>query len=494
MRVRSAPVNRPRTERLAAPDIHGADMRQDGDVPADHAALAALPRVDALVDAAGALVERHGRAAATGALRAAVASARAALLAGDAAGADPAALVTAATAALDRRRPGPPRRVVNAAGIVVHTNLGRAPLSSAARAAVADAAGYCDLEYELAEGVRGARTARLEPLLVDATGAQAGTAVNNAAAALVLVLAALASGRDVVVSRGELVEIGGSFRLPEVMAASGARLLEVGTTNRTRAADYAAACTRPDRDVALLLRVHPSNYRVTGFVETPTVPELAEVAATHGVPLVHDTGSGYLGGELDGAGQTRAASWLDGEPAVRDSLAEGSDLVLCSADKLLGGPQGGLLVGRQDLVERCRRHPLARALRLDKLRVAALCATLEAHVRGAAREVPTWAALTADEAPLRARAGVLAAAVGGEVVPAVTLVGGGSAPGAGVATPAVRVPTPAATAVAARLRAHDPPVVVRVVDGALLCDLRTVEPDDDAVLVAALRAALQPGG
>lgn len=455
-------------------------------MPADPAAL---PRVDSLVAVASPLVQRHGRTATTEALRAALQRSRVALLAGEPAATEPAALIAAAGAALDRRRPSPPRRVVNAAGIVVHTNLGRAPLSAAARAALAQAAGYCDLEYDLAAGTRGSRAARLDPLLADATGAESGTVVNNAAAALVLVLAALASGRDVVVSRGELVEIGGSFRLPDIMAASGARLLEVGTTNRTRSADYAGACARADRDVALLLRVHPSNYRVTGFVETPTVPELAEVAAAHGVPLVHDTGSGYLGGEVDGP----PPPWLQGEPSVRDSLVGGADLVLCSADKLLGGPQAGLLVGREDLVERCRRHPLARALRLDKLRLAALWATLEAHVRGAAQEVPTWAALTADEGALRARADALALAVGGEVIAGATLVGGGSAPGAEVATPAVRVPTPTATGSAARLRAGDPPVVVRVVDGALLCDLRTVDPADDPVLVAALRRALASG-
>lgn len=481
----TARVNRPRWHDWLVPAPPPTAARA---ARTARAALAALPRIDDLVAAAEALVDAHGRAATTDALRGAVERARAALVRGERPTTDLRSLVDAAGTALRARRPGPPRRVVNAAGIVVHTNLGRAPLSAAARAAVADAAGYCDLEYDLDGGGRGARAARLEPLLVDATGAAAGTAVNNAAAALVLVLAALAAGRDVVVSRGELVEIGGSFRLPDVMAASGARLLEVGTTNRTRADDYAAACARPDRDVALLLRVHPSNYRITGFTATPTVEELAGVAAAHGVPLVHDTGSGLLGGELGAA----APAWLEGEPSVRGSLDAGSDLVLCSGDKLLGGPQAGLLVGRADLVERCRRHPLARALRLDKLRIAALVATLEAHLRGAATELPTWAALTCEPDALRARAEVLAAAVGGEVVPGTTLVGGGVAPGAGVPGPVVRV---AATgAVAARLRAGDPPVVVRVADGALLCDLRTVDPADDALLAAALRTALDRPG
>ncbi|HWB71226.1 MAG TPA: L-seryl-tRNA(Sec) selenium transferase [Egibacteraceae bacterium] len=449
---------------------------------ADRSELAALPRIDALVDASADLVARYGRPATTAALRRAVEAARAALLAGRPGVPGPDDLAAAAAAELAARRPGPPRPVINAAGVVVHTNLGRAPLSQAARQAMLDAAGYCDLEYDLAGGVRGSRGARLDPLLAEATGAQAGTAVNNAAAALVLVLTALAGGRDVLVSRGELVEIGGSFRLPEIMAASGARLVEVGTTNRTRASDYAPG--GPGADVALILKVHPSNYRITGFTAEPTVAELAAVARAREVPLVHDVGSGLLG--------HRPEPWLHDEPTVRVSLEAGADLVLCSGDKLLGGPQAGLLVGRSDLVALCRRHPLARALRLDKLRVAALVATLESHLRDALDELPIWAMLHDDPAQLRRRAEALAAAVGGEVVDGATLIGGGAVPGHDLPSPLVRLRCPSPDAVARRLRQGHPPVVARVDDAAVWFDLRTVDRADDSVLVRCLADALGP--
>ncbi|HVL99370.1 MAG TPA: L-seryl-tRNA(Sec) selenium transferase [Egibacteraceae bacterium] len=440
----------------------------------DRAGLARLPRIDDLVAAAGDLVARYGRGPATAALRAAVDVARARLL--DAGGEPPDAteLVAAADADLARRRPGPPRRVYNAAGVVVHTNLGRAPLSDDARQAMLDAAGYCDLEYDLATGRRGSRGARLDPLLAETAGAQDALAVNNCAAALVLTLAALAPGADVAVSRGELVEIGGSFRLPEIMAASGARLVEVGTTNRTRAVDYAVD------GVALLLKVHPSNYRITGFAEAPGVAAVADVARDLGVPLVHDVGSGLLVDSDE--------PWLAGEPSLAGSLAEGADLVLASGDKLLGGPQAGILAGRADLVERCRRHPLARALRLDKLRIAGLVATLEAHLRGT--PVPTWAMLRADPVVIAARAKALAARLGGEVTEGATLVGGGSAPGLSVRTPVVRLGAARPDAAADRLRAGDPPIVVRVDDGALWVDLRTVPPEADDLLGERLAAVL----
>lgn len=442
---------------------------------ADRSALARLPRIDDLVAEAGDLVAQYGREPTTAALRHEVDLARRRLVEEGGAAPSSMEIVASAFAALGSRRPGPPRAVLNAAGVVVHTNLGRAPLSEAARQAVTDAAGYCDLEYDLETGRRGSRGARLDPLLAEATGAQAGFAVNNCAAALVLTLAALAPGRDVAVSRGELVEIGGSFRLPEIMAASGARLVEVGTTNRTRAGDY-------DVDgVALLLKVHPSNFRVTGFTQAAGVEALAEVARARGVPLVHDVGSGLLA-EHD-------EPWLDDEPSIGGSLAAGADLVLASGDKLLGGPQAGILVGRADLVDRCRRHPLARALRLDKLRLAALVVTIEEHLRGG--DVPTWAMLRADAAGLTQRAQELAARVGGDVTEGATLVGGGSAPGLAVPTPVVRITGERPDAVAARLRAGDPPIIVRVEDGAVWIDLRTVPPDADTLLAEAVMAALR---
>lgn len=438
--------------------------------------LSALPRIDHLVADAADLVERYGREPTTAALRDAVDAARASALAGERVP-DRAAILAAAAGDLASRRPGPPRRVVNATGVVLHTNLGRAGLSAAALAAVGAAGGYCDLEYDLATGQRGSRLARLEPLLGEATGAEAATAVNNAAAALVLVLAALAAGREVLVSRGELVEIGGSFRLPEIMAASGARLTEVGTTNRTRASDYA----RAGGDIAMILRVHPSNYRITGFHEEPALADLAEVARQRGVPLVHDVGSGLL--------RERPEPWLEGEPSVRGSLGDGTDVVLCSGDKLLGGPQAGLVAGRADLVAACKRHPLARALRLDKLRIAALVVTLEAHLRGTLDDVPTWRMLLAGGARLRERCAALAERVGGEVVDGASLVGGGAVPERAVPGPAVRLDCRSPAAMAARLRAGDPPVVARIEDGALLVDLRTVAEEDDGVVARRLAAA-----
>ena len=440
--------------------------------------LSGLPRVDDLVRAAARLVERHGRPAVTEALRRAVSDARRRLLDGDPRVPPVGELVEAAARDLLLRRPGGPRRVVNAAGVVVHTNLGRAPLSAAAREAVSQAAGYCDLELDLAGGNRGSRSAHLAPLLAESCGAESGFAVNNAAAALVLVLAALTGdggpatprGHEVLVSRGELVEIGGSFRLPEIMAASGARLVEVGTTNRTRAGDYI-----PGEDTAMILKVHPANYTIAGYTAAASVAELADVAHGAGVPLVHDTGSGLLDDASD--------AWLAGEPSVRGSLRDGADLVVCSGDKLLGGPQAGLLVGRADLVDACRRHPLARALRLDKLRIAALVSTLEAHLRHTAdAEIPVWAMLRADPAALAHRAAALAQRVGGTVVDGESLPGGGSAPGARLPGPVVRVDVAAAHAAAAVLRSGDPPIVVRVDDGALWLDPRTVDTVDDALL------------
>jgi L-seryl-tRNA(Ser) seleniumtransferase len=435
---------------------------------AQRAALAALPRIDDLVRSAHAAVRRFGTAATTDALRGAVDEAREAIRQGSAA---PTNLVERAEAVLAERFPGPPTRVINATGVVIHTNLGRAPLSAAAMAAVAEAGGYCDVEYDLATGERGARGTRLAGLLTQVTGAEAGIAVNNAAAALVLALAALASGRQVPVARGELVEIGGSFRLPEIMAASGARLLEVGTTNRTRAQDYGAG-----DDVALLLKVHPSNYRISGFTAAPSVEELSAVARDRGVPLLYDVGSGLLGD----------ARWLPDEPSVAGALRAGADLVICSGDKLLGGPQAGLLVGRHELVAACRQHPLARALRLDKLRIAALTATLEGYLRGEAP--PVGQMLRADVDTLRARAERIARSCGGAVVDGESVVGGGAAPGVGLPGPVLCIASDRPAAGAAALRQGVPPIIVRVDEGALWVDPRTVDPSDDEMLAERLAA------
>ncbi|HWH31980.1 MAG TPA: L-seryl-tRNA(Sec) selenium transferase [Egibacteraceae bacterium] len=441
-----------------------------------------LPRIDDLLAEAAGLVARYGRGAAADALREVVDRTRAALLDGSPAATTADDLIAQAETLLAARRPSPPRKVINATGVVVHTNLGRAPLSAAAVAAIADAAGPCDLEYDLAGGRRGSRGDHVDALIAEACGAQDALAVNNAAGALVLVLAALAGPRGVLVSRGELIEIGGSFRLPDIMAASGARLVEVGTTNRTRAGDYAAAADA-DADVALVLKVHPSNYTIDGFAESPSVAELHAVTQPRELPLVHDVGSGLL--------HPDARPWLADEPSMRGSLDAGADLVLCSGDKLLGGPQAGLLAGRGDLIRACRSHPLARALRLDKLRIAALHATLEAHLREPEAELPVWRMLAAAGESLRERAARLAAAVGpqADVCEGESVVGGGSAPGARIPGPVLRLAVASAERAARMLREGDPPVVVRVEDGAVWVDPRTVEEADDALLAARLREA-----
>ena len=362
------------------------------------------------------------------------------------------------------------RRVLNATGVIVHTNLGRAPLARAALERVADVAGgYSNLEYDLTSGTRGSRQDHPADILRRLTGAEAALVVNNNAAAVMLALAALAEGRDVLVSRGELIEIGDGFRIPDVLARSGARLREVGTTNRTRAADYENAITA---DTAVLLRVHQSNFRVVGFTEQPTLRALAKVAVSHNLPLVDDLGSGVLVELAD-------------EPSAKESLAAGADLVTFSGDKLLGGPQAGIIVGRADLVERLRRHPLQRALRADKLTLAALEGTLSLYLdpARAAREIPVLRMLKEDASVVRTRAERLASLVGGAVEETVARVGGGALPLAEIPSFACAVEEELATP----LRSSEPPVVGIVRDGRLLLDCRTLSDEDiDEVATAVL--------
>ena len=378
------------------------------------------------------------------------------------------------------------RRVLNATGVVVHTNLGRAPLAAEAQAAVAAAAsGYCNLELDLANGERGSRHAHVEGLLRELTGAQAAIAVNNCAAAVLLACAALAGGRDTIVSRGQLIEIGGGFRIPEILAVAGTRLVEVGTTNRTRRADYEAALAAGGERVGAILRAHPSNFRTVGFVEEVEIEALCEL----GVAVIDDVGSGVLTDDIER---------LAGEPPVRRSVRAGAALTAFSGDKLLGGPQAGLLVGTRDAVEACRRHPLARAVRIDKLSLAALEATLALHRDpvAARRTLPVLAMLEADEATLSRRADELAAATGGTVVASTARVGGGALPLLELPGPAVAIdPGPAgADALAADLRAGDPAVVGRIHDGRLLLDPRTLTDDEAREVARAVRAVLQPNG
>ena len=387
-------------------------------------------------------------------------------------GGDPGLLVDATVAELARRRAPSLRRVINATGVLVHTNLGRAPLAEAAIARVVEVAGsYSNLEYDLVRGERGSRQDHLAELLARLTGAEAALVVNNNAAAVLLALAALAEGREVVVSRGELIEIGDGFRIPDVLARSGARLVEVGTTNRTRASDYARAV---GADTALLLRVHQSNFRVIGFSEQPRLSELAAVARQHEIPLVDDLGSGALAPVGD-------------EPTPAESLRSGADLVCFSGDKLLGGPQAGVVVGRADLVERLRRHPLQRALRADKLTLAALEGTLSLALDPSTRdEVPVLRMLHEPIERVRARAERLAALVDGEVEETVARVGGGALPLAEIRSVACAIEE----RLAEPLRLGVPSVVAVVRDGRTLLDCRTltdVEVDEVAAAVLAVR-------
>ncbi len=388
------------------------------------------------------------------------------------AGVDPGDLVEMAVSELAGARRPSLRRVLNATGVLVHTNLGRAPLAEAALERVREVgAGYSNLEYDLEHGERGSRQDHLAPLLSRLTGAEAALIVNNNAAAVLLALAALAEGREVVVSRGELIEIGDGFRIPDVLARSGARLVEVGTTNRTRADDYERAI---GPETAVLLRVHQSNFRVVGFSERPRLGDLAEVALRHELPLVDDLGSGAL-------------TAIGDEPTPAESLRAGADLVCFSGDKLLGGPQAGVVVGRADLVDRLQRHPLQRALRADKLTLAALEGTLAlAFDQTTRHEVPVLRMLHEPVEAVRARAERLAGLVGGEVEDTVARVGGGALPLAELPSAACAVEEE----LAEPLRLGEPPVIAVVRDGRTLLDCRTLtdaEVDEAAAAVTAAR-------
>ncbi|MDX6441888.1 MAG: L-seryl-tRNA(Ser) seleniumtransferase [Gaiellaceae bacterium] len=384
------------------------------------------------------------------------------------AGADPGDLEARVHEELTAARAPSLRRVLNATGVIVHTNLGRAPLAEEALAQVVEVArGYSNLELDLREGSRGSRQDHVAAILRRLTGAEAALVVNNNAAAMLLALAALAEGREVIVSRGELIEIGDGFRIPDVLAHSGARLVEVGSTNRTRARDYEKAVRA---ETALILRVHQSNFRVVGFTELPRLEELAAVARRAGVPLLDDLGSGVL-------------VELPGEPSARESLAAGADLVCFSGDKLLGGPQAGIVVGRGELIERLRRHPLQRAVRADKLTLAALEGTLRVYL-DAPERIPVLRMLNEDGAGVRARAERLATLVGGTVEETVSRVGGGALPLAELSSFACAIEE----SLAAPLREGEPPVIGIVRDGKLLLDCRTLaDAEVDEVAAAVTR-------
>lgn len=374
-------------------------------------------------------------------------------------------------------------RVINATGVVLHTGLGRAPLPEAAAAAAARiAAGYSDLEIEPETGARGRRSQRAEVLVTAITGAEDALVVNNGAAAVLLALAALARGKHVLVSRGELIEIGGEFRIPDIMAAAGVRLVEVGTTNRTRLSDFRNAVS--DK-TALILKVHPSNYRVVGFTAEPPARDLAMLAAKSGVPFMYDIGSGLL---------EHVAGIPADEPSAQGALADGADLIVFSGDKLLGGPQAGVIIGRAAIVDRLRRHPVARAVRVDKMQVAALEHVLVAHAKDRRAEIPTWRMLREPADHVRHRAELLARTLDGElagarVVACDSAVGGGSLPGYVVPSSGVEVSSPEPAGMAARLRSGSPPVFCRITERGVLLDLRTVGPDELADLARAIQYA-----
>jgi L-seryl-tRNA(Ser) seleniumtransferase len=377
-------------------------------------------------------------------------------------------------------------QVINATGVLLHTNLGRAPLApEAARAALQVAEVYTNLELDLDDGERGGRGAYLAALLRALTGAEDALVVNNNAAAVLLALAVTSSGRAVPVARGELIEIGGSFRLPLVMESGGARLIEVGTTNRTRLGDYATALQI--HDCGAVLKVHPSNYRTEGFVASVSVFDLAALAGEREVPLIHDLGSGLLDEDVPWLG-TAPPEWLAGEPGARQSIDAGAGLVTFSGDKLVGGPQAGIIVGRSDLVSRLRSHPLARALRTDAMTDAALAATLEAYADGDGRRIPLWRMAMATDADLGPRVEALARRLGAEVRAGTSVMGAGSLPGVGLPTP--QIVLEGEDHLHSRLLSAAQPVLARRHEKDLVLDLRAVsDSDDDAIAetVAACR-------
>jgi L-seryl-tRNA(Ser) seleniumtransferase len=442
-----------------------------------------LPAVEKLLqtEAAARIIEAYGRPLSLQAIREELDAARKAVREGDAApsGKD---ILKRAKQAIEAWLSPSLLPVINASGVILHTNLGRAPLSAAAREAVEAAARqYSTLEYDLQAGKRGKRDVHCEGLLQRLTGAEAALVVNNNAAGVLLALTALARRKEVLVSRTQLIEIGGGFRVPDVMKQSGAKLVEVGTTNRTHLRDYEAALTER---TALILRAHHSNFRIVGFTTEPTLEELTVLGRQHGVPVVDDLGSGaLLETERFGLGH---------EPMVQESLQARAEVVAFSGDKLLGGPQAGIVVGQKSLVDRMRRHPLARAVRADKLCLAALSATLEHYLRDEAlQEVPVWKMIAAAAKDIKARAAAWAKHLEqGEVLQAQSTVGGGSLPGETLPTWVLALDVAKPNVLAARLRKTSPAIIVRVAENKVLLDPRTVFPAQEPDMLAALKKLL----
>ncbi|HIQ04793.1 MAG TPA: L-seryl-tRNA(Sec) selenium transferase [Anaerolineae bacterium] len=454
--------------------------------------LRRLPSVDRLLEAPEMTEAQrvHGHALTVEAIRAALEQARKSILEHGSSAPSLPELVAAARTRLEQIARPSLLPLINATGVIVHTNLGRAPLSAAARSALAEATlGYTNLEYDLEAGHRGSRYVHAEDLLCRLTGAEAALVVNNNAAAVFLALSELAAGREVIISRGQLVEIGGGFRIPDVLRRSGARLVEVGTTNRTHRHDYEQAI---GQETAAIMRVHASNFKIIGFTTQVPLAELVELAHAHDLLLIDDLGSGTL---LD-----TTQYGLAPEPTVQASVAAGADLVTFSGDKLLGGPQAGILVGRRDLIERLKRNPLTRALRVDKMTLSALQATLLHYLRGEAEQkIPTWRMIAAPLEALVTRAGswkaqLIAAGVpqqAVDVVDALSAVGGGSLPGETLPTHALALTPPHPHRFAAALRSSQPPVIVRIEDDQIVLDPRTVLPEQDETLIESIVQAWQ---
>ena len=457
--------------------------------PEKHANLRNVPSIDQLLrtDAARELRERVGIRRLTNIARGVTTEIRALVRSNQANGNDAEALLAEAIQRMQAtvRSEGEAglKQVINATGVILHTNLGRAPLSAAARTAIDDAGRYCSLEYDLASGGRGGRGARVESLLKDLTGAEDALVVNNCAAAALLILTVLAGNGETIVSRGELVEIGGDFRVPDVMASSGTRMVEVGTTNRTHIEDYRRAINVNTR---LIMRVHPSNYRIVGFASSPRSSELAALAREADLFLYEDAGSGQLS-DLSKYG-------VMDEPVVREIVESGVDVVSFSGDKLLGSAQAGLIVGKHAIISQLRKHPLYRALRSDKLRLAALEATLVSHHKDAAHvEVPVihMLSLTAEELEQRARSLLDALPqtdLALELVPGESAIGGGAGPTSTLPTTLIAIthPSKSAQEIEHQLRGSSPPVIARIADGKVLLDLRTVLPEEIPILSTAL--------
>ena len=457
-------------------------------------AYRALPSVERLLsdERVIRLIETHSRQVVLEFVRSSLSDARSAIAAGRDAP-DAHAIIAAVAAQAEASRRPWPKRVINATGVALHTNLGRAPLSDDALKAIQRAAqGYSELELDLASGRRGSRQARISELVSRATGAEAALVVNNNAAAVMLGLAAIAAGKEVIVSRGEAVEIGGGFRIPDVLRQSGATLVEVGTTNRTYARDYAAAITA---DTGALLAVHASNFRIMGFTHTPHIAELVDIGKRRGVPVLHDLGSGCL---LD-----TTVFGLAREPMPQESVSAGVGLSFFSGDKLLGGPQAGIIAGKRELVDIAARHPLARAMRIDKLSMAALAATLIHYIRGEAlTAIPIWRMIAAPSDAVKARADAWMRKLGCppsvSVAPAQSTIGGGSLPGETLPSWAIAIDCSAlnggAEEFAKRLRQAETPVIGRIESERVLLDPRTVLPTEDEALLRTLTDALQTQG